>query len=1104
MRAAAIALLSLAACNGSKPQAWAGQITSRSQLIGGPRALGDLGDYRVSNDRVRFIIQDIKGPSRAFSTQGGSLIDADLARSDERLDPRTQQGGQDGLGELFPAFFLGSIKPATIAVINDGTNGGTARIRITGGSADFLTQAKLVDATLLGDGLQYSVDYSLGPDEDALVMTAALINPGTYDPAATCDPNGAACTNGNSCICPEGSSVSCSCQHFFPTDVAPLPIGFVGLFGDGQPIFMPGAAGYDVRYQLAKTYPRSYALPTMPGLTTELVAVDGPAVSYGLTFCTSCSSPLVNGLEGVTGFAWHHRLVYGQYEPVSTESMLLPFISGSLFGVFAGEPPQYLPQGKAYTVSMKLRVGLPGPATQLDAFYGERGDDIGTFAGVVREERSLQPMADATVVVFGGADPSGPAATAARSDAGGRFHALLPPGHYTAIARLAPHHNSAPVQFEIKLNQETYLEPLLPRTALLLVEISDKDTGRLIPAKVTLDSTYDVSHSNEDPKTFLYDLRLGDPYRPTDLIFDTADPETRRTIEGVYRAVNGRLQAEVRTGSYRATISRGPAYSIVTQEIQLVAGEAVRIGAQLKRLLPAHGRVAADLHVHAQGSVDSAVSYEDRVASYAVEGIDFIALTEHNYLYDLTPTVQAMGLGDFLQTTVGTEVSSLESGHWNAYPLSYQSTPAAHGQVAWYQKDPGKLFSDLRSAGKYGIKDTIVQVNHPRDSSLGYFAEYGMTGEALTGDPTHDWPGQTGLFAPSGPGFEPGAFSLDFDAMELLTGKRFELVRTFRVPDPAPPPPVPKPCSDFPVPKPCIGDPGSIVRNGTGSIRYPGVLEDWEHLLDSGRRYTAVGNSDSHSTLDGEGGYPRNLIDLGHDVITAREIDDLEVVRAIKGGKVVVTNGPEITLTAIDFNHRGPDGKPAEVPVGGLITPDSTGTVQVHVVIDAAPWMDLTQANLIVSRGPCDETLGDCRLVPLTLPGNSLQNGKVRRLDTVVTVSTVPGQDGWIAAMATGDRSMWPVVIPLEIPPLLIADAVNTLEKSFGFKDAFGNLKPTVAAPVKPWALTNPILIDGNADGVFGTTAPPRPRRAEAPGPERGQGDDALRLDLAARLAAWK
>jgi hypothetical protein len=84
------------------PHSFAGQVQSRAELVGGPRAIGEVGDYRLSNDKVRFIVQNI-GASRVYTTFGGSLIDADLNRPAE-LDPYGRPQGHDGLGELFPAY----------------------------------------------------------------------------------------------------------------------------------------------------------------------------------------------------------------------------------------------------------------------------------------------------------------------------------------------------------------------------------------------------------------------------------------------------------------------------------------------------------------------------------------------------------------------------------------------------------------------------------------------------------------------------------------------------------------------------------------------------------------------------------------------------------------------------------------------------------------------------------------------------------------------------------------------------------------------------------------------------------------------------------------
>ena len=79
-----------------------------------------------------------------------------------------------------------------------------------------------------------------------------------------------------------------------------------------------------------------------------------------------------------------------------------------------------------------------------------------------------------------------------------------------------------------------------------------------------------------------------------------------------------------------------------------MAGELTRVGARVQRVLPADGRISADLHVHAQGSVDSDVKLEDRALGYAAEGIDFMAMTEHNYVQDLQPVIDRLGLTEIV------------------------------------------------------------------------------------------------------------------------------------------------------------------------------------------------------------------------------------------------------------------------------------------------------------------------------------------------------------------------------------------------------------------------------------------------------------------------
>jgi hypothetical protein len=108
------------------------------------------------------------------------------------------------------------------------------------------------------------------------------------------------------------------------------------------------------------------------------------------------------------------------------------------------------------------------------------------------------------------------------------------------------------------------------------------------------------------------------------------------------------------------------------------------------------------------------------------------------------------------------------------------------------------------------------------------------------------------------------------------------------------------------------------------------------------------------------------------------------------------------------------------------------------------------------------------------------------------------GRDSWVALQVTGDKPLWPVVIPYEIPTLLLSDAVSTVGGAVGLTDEFGNLKPTLITPTTPWALSNPVLIDGDGDGKWGVAAQRGP--VDSPPPD-GSGDSAQLVDL--RKAIW-
>src|SRR5262249_39785319 len=153
---------------------------------------------------------------------------------------------------------------------------------------------------------------------------------------------------------------------------------------------------------------------------------------------------------------------------------------------YAGEALKSLPAGKASSTTMLLRVKGPSAARQVDGLYAARGDIVGSVGGILREEVTEQPVEGARLVVL---DGKGLAATSITTLGGGRFHASLPEGSYQAVAVMEGHPDSAPLPFEVRGLQQTVIQPQLPRAAIFSAEILD-DTGRLIPAKVTLDADY--------------------------------------------------------------------------------------------------------------------------------------------------------------------------------------------------------------------------------------------------------------------------------------------------------------------------------------------------------------------------------------------------------------------------------------------------------------------------------------------------------------------------------------------------------------------------------------------------------------------------------------
>src|SRR5207248_3078979 len=121
----------LLACNDHAGLLRAKQVGERSELVGGPIAMADVGDYLLENDRIRVAIlgpRDSPGPG----LYGGSIVDVDVVR--DRLDTSNDAQGHDRFAELFPVanLLVPDPKSTEVSVLADGSDGNEAAIRVEG------------------------------------------------------------------------------------------------------------------------------------------------------------------------------------------------------------------------------------------------------------------------------------------------------------------------------------------------------------------------------------------------------------------------------------------------------------------------------------------------------------------------------------------------------------------------------------------------------------------------------------------------------------------------------------------------------------------------------------------------------------------------------------------------------------------------------------------------------------------------------------------------------------------------------------------------------------------------------------------------------------
>lgn len=251
----------------------------------------------------------------------------------------------------------------------------------------------------------------------------------------------------------------------------------------------------------------------------------------------------------------------------------------------------------------------------------------------------------------------------------------------------------------------------LPAPGHISVTVVDENNDA-VPARVSI-----VGFDPSPDPTFSAD---------TGLFLDQSDKHPFGIARAVYTEADGTVDFDMEPGIYRVYVSRGAEYSLFEQALTVTGGVTTPVAAQIAHVLDTTGFISSDHHVHGIASADSRVSSTDRVRQFAGEGVDNIIMTDHHHHTDLNPRIADLGFTQFVTSTIGEEITTWDTGHYNAYPLLIDPTRPSNGSTDWGGAAPAG--GDFTSLGSYiltpaqidnlaktaptATADTIVQINH--------------------------------------------------------------------------------------------------------------------------------------------------------------------------------------------------------------------------------------------------------------------------------------------------------------------------------------------------------------------------------------------------------
>ncbi|HEY3394723.1 MAG TPA: CehA/McbA family metallohydrolase [Lacipirellulaceae bacterium] len=398
-------------------------------------------------------------------------------------------------------------------------------------------------------------------------------------------------------------------------------------------------------------------------------------------------------------------------------------------------------------------------------------------------------------------------------------------------------------------------------------------------------------------------------------------------VRNLWYTHEGRVRVELLPGRYEVVISHGPEYDAIIRSVDVAAGETARLSERLRRSVDTSGWLSADLHSHSTPSGDNTASQRGRVLNLLAEHLEFIPCTEHQRLSTYEPHLKHFGANHRVLTCTGMELTGqpLPINHQNAFPLILRERTQDGGAP---QIDAHPEVQIERLAMWDDASDKVVQINHPNIAQM-------IGDRDLDGRPDQ-------------------GFRKMFHYADVIEVHPPQMI-----------------FADL-----SVGEGGPRDRGN--------AIVNWMQLLNLGYRVPGVVNTDAHWNFHGSG-WIRNYIRSSTD--NPAEADLMEICHALEKGRVVMTNGPFMTVIAAS-------GETSVEPGDDLTAVD--GEVQLRVRVACPNWIDVNRVQVFINGRPVEEHNYTRRT-----HGQMFGNGAVK-FDNALSVAL--NQDAHVIVATGGDE----------------------------------------------------------------------------------------------------